>query len=189
MAFKLLCLLVLISFSSIYAQENECNLNNFRTSGLVPNQIPTVPEHPMKIEYNGVSVTCGNLLSTKETQNPPTIVEYKADKNKLYTLLMFDPDVPTPQNPTLADFRHWLVENIPGDDVKSGDVISSYHPTAPPSYSDAHRYAFAVYEQPDGKKLDDPYEPNNRTHFDHKKFIEDRNLHGPIAGNFFYCHG
>ncbi|KAF8782389.1 Protein D1-like protein [Argiope bruennichi] len=135
------------------------------------------------IEYDGVPVTCGNLLSRKVTHDPPTVVEYKADKSKLYTLIMFDPDVTTPQNPDVADFRHWLVENIPGDDVKSGDMISPYFPTNPAPYSDAHRYTFVVYEQPEGKKLNDnfPNKPNKRTHFDLNKFIEDRNLQDPDA--------
>ncbi|XP_055934686.1 protein D2-like [Argiope bruennichi] len=190
MAYKLIYFLVLISSSSIYAQKNECNLNNFRTSGIVPNKLSSVPAEAMKIEYDGVPVTCGNLLSRKVTHDPPTVVEYKADKSKLYTLIMFDPDVTTPQNPDVADFRHWLVENIPGDDVKSGDMISPYFPTNPAPYSDAHRYTFVVYEQPEGKKLNDnfPNKPNKRTHFDLNKFIEDRNLQGPIAGNFFYLH-
>ncbi len=37
-----------------------------------------------------------------------------------------DPDAPSPDAPKYRFFLHWLVTNIPGVDVKRGDVIEDY---------------------------------------------------------------
>ena len=37
-----------------------------------------------------------------------------------------DPDAPSPDNPKLRHFMHWIVANIPGVDVQRGDVIMDY---------------------------------------------------------------
>ncbi|GBM89913.1 OV-16 antigen [Araneus ventricosus] len=184
MAFELLYWLIFISFSSISALEVQCDLDKFRSSNIVPKIIPTTPQSPLLIEFNRKSVTCGNEMTRTETKNPPTVMDFPAEKQKLYTMIMFDPDALTPQNPNLANFRHWLVENIPGNKVNDGDLVSFYTPPAPPDYSDPHRYIFLIYEQPE--KLKDNFDGVKRTNFDVKKFVQDRGLKGPIAGNFFY---
>ncbi|XP_055932849.1 protein D2-like [Argiope bruennichi] len=92
--------------------------------------------------------------------------------------------MPTPQNPSLASYRHWLVENIPGDLVNFGDIVTWYEQPEPPMYSDPHRYIFLVYEQLTQQK--DNLDNNMRTNFNLGRFVKDRGLLGPIAGNFFY---
>lgn len=37
-----------------------------------------------------------------------------------------DPDYPSPKNRSLGEWQHWLVGNIPGNDVKKGEVLSEY---------------------------------------------------------------
>lgn len=39
-----------------------------------------------------------------------------------YTLLMVDPDAPSRKNHTMREFIHWMVVNIPGDNVTAGEV-------------------------------------------------------------------
>ncbi|GIX78459.1 OV-16 antigen, partial [Caerostris extrusa] len=140
------------------------------------------------IEYKDRPVTCGNQLDRKTTRDPPTVVDYEADETKYYTLIMFDPDVPYPQNRTLQSFRHWLVENIEGNLVNNGDMVTSYFRPTPPADSDSHRYTFLIYEQPDSMKLNDNFDNDKRTNFDVPKFVQERNLIGPVAGNFFFLH-
>jgi phosphatidylethanolamine-binding protein len=38
----------------------------------------------------------------------------------LHTLVAIDPDVPSRQNSRYSEFLHWLVVNIPGDDIERG---------------------------------------------------------------------
>jgi phosphatidylethanolamine-binding protein (PEBP) family uncharacterized protein len=41
-------------------------------------------------------------------------VSFQGDANKLFTLVMVDPDAPSPDHPTMAQWLHWIVANIPG---------------------------------------------------------------------------
>ena len=48
------------------------------------------------------------------------------------------------------NFLHWLVVNVNGTDVSSGDVIAEYEsPT--PEVNKPHRYLFTAYEQLSGE--------------------------------------
>jgi phosphatidylethanolamine-binding protein (PEBP) family uncharacterized protein len=38
-------------------------------------------------------------------------------------LTVADPDAPSRVNPTMREWHHWLVVNIPGNDVKKGEVF------------------------------------------------------------------
>jgi len=44
---------------------------------------------------------------------------------QLYTLIAIDPDVPTRQNSRYSEFLHWLVVNIPDDDIERGKLRPS----------------------------------------------------------------
>lgn len=54
--------------------------------------------------------------------------------------MLTDPDAPTPENPKKREWRHWLVMNIPGNDISSGETCVSYIGAAPPKGSNPHRY-------------------------------------------------
>jgi protein FLOWERING LOCUS T len=40
-----------------------------------------------------------------------------------YTLVMVDPDAPSPSNPTLRNILHWLVTDIPGSTSPSQGLL------------------------------------------------------------------
>lgn len=65
---------------------------------------------------------------------------------------MFDPDAPSSSNPVNAEWRHWLVVNIPGSKIDDGETKIQYAPPQPPKGSGRHRYIFAVYKQKDCKR-------------------------------------
>jgi phosphatidylethanolamine-binding protein (PEBP) family uncharacterized protein len=48
-------------------------------------------------------------------------LEYAAAPGKRYTLLMVDPDAPSPDNPAMREWLHWIVANIPGGLHTSAD--------------------------------------------------------------------
>lgn len=47
-------------------------------------------------------------------------------------LLNSDPDAPSRADPKFREWHHWLVGNIPGNDIKSGEVLSEYVGSGPP---------------------------------------------------------
>ena len=63
-------------------------------------------------------------------------------KNTCYSCKVFytDPDAPSRCNPKFAQWRHWLVVNIPGTDVTQGETITAYVGAAPPKGTGLHRY-------------------------------------------------
>jgi len=113
-------------------------------------------------------------------------VQWDADSNSFYTLANVDPDAPSRSNPKFREWRHWLVVNIPGSDVKKGEVISSYAGAGPPKDTGLHRYVFLLYKQPGripAEKLND--EGMARASFSIKSWAEAHNLKNPIAANFY----
>ncbi len=54
-------------------------------------------------------------------KNQPS-VKWEADPNSFYTLLMTDPDAPSRAQPEFREWHHWLVVNIPGNNISEGDV-------------------------------------------------------------------
>lgn len=74
------------------------------------------------------------------------------EKPKLYTVALIDPDAPRPDQPTSRSWLHWLVVNIPGDDVDAGKTLRSYVGAFPPAQTPPHRYFFLLMEQRAGEQ-------------------------------------
>ena len=86
-------------------------------------------------------------------------------------------------------WHHWLVGNIPGQDVSKGETLSAYVGSGPPQGTGLHRYVFLVYKQNGKITFDEPRLPNtsgeNRGGFSISKFAKKYNLGNPVAGNFY----
>ena len=61
----------------------------------------------------------GNILTPTLVQHQPE-VSWEADKGSFYTLIMTDPDAPSRKDPKFREWHHWLVVNIPGNNVLEG---------------------------------------------------------------------
>ncbi|XP_074114970.1 protein D2 isoform X2 [Cotesia typhae] len=156
---------------------------------VLPDVIKTLPPSVLQVTYaNNVKVDLGNDLTPTQVKDPPT-VHWDADSGSFYTLCMTDPDAPSRKQPTYREWHHWLVGNIPGNDVSKGEVLSAYIGSGPPQGTDLHRYVFLVYKQLQKLTFDEPRLTNrsgdNRAKFSISKFAEKYNLGAPIAGNFF----
>ena len=76
-----------------------------------------------------------------QTAQQPISLSFSGDPNRLYLLLMYDIDAP--QGP----YVHWEVDNIPGGDIGSGDVVFPYQPPNLPPQSGVHRFVIDLFEQ------------------------------------------
>lgn len=106
-------------------------------------------------------------------------VKWNGVPDSFYTLCMTDPDAPSRQNPKFREWHHWLVGNIPGTDVNSGETLSAYVGSGPPKGTGdthvlfmmsftvffsfnlgLHRYVFLIYKQPGKIDFKEPRLPN-----------------------------
>uniref|UniRef100_A0A0E0JIP6 Uncharacterized protein n=1 Tax=Oryza punctata TaxID=4537 RepID=A0A0E0JIP6_ORYPU len=65
---------------------------------------PFRPTMPLRITYNDRLLLAGAEL--KHVSG--------TDLTVFYTLVLVDPDVPSPSNPSLREYLHWMVIDIPG---------------------------------------------------------------------------
>ncbi|OWR47804.1 protein D2-like isoform X2 [Danaus plexippus] len=161
----------------------------FEANAVVPDVVPKAPEAEVTVKYNsGVEVNFGNELTPTQVKDVPA-VKWNAVPDSYYTLAMTDPDAPSRAEPQFREWHHWLVGNILGGNISSGEVLSAYVGSGPPPDTGLHRYVFLVYKQPGKLSFDEPRLPNTsgdkRGGFSIAKFAKKYNLGEPVAGNFY----
>lgn len=102
----------------------------------------------------------GNELTPRQVKDIPVAVEWAADADSFYTLIMTDPDAPSRKEPTHREWNHWLVVNIPGNNVAAGETLSEYVGAGPPPKSGLHRYVFVVFKQDGKHEFGEPIKSN-----------------------------
>uniref|UniRef100_A0A3P9JTG1 Phosphatidylethanolamine binding protein 4 n=1 Tax=Oryzias latipes TaxID=8090 RepID=A0A3P9JTG1_ORYLA len=120
------------------------------------------------------------------TWKAPYIYFPRAKKGKVYVLVMVDPDAPSRTKPTSTHWRHWLVANIEGRELKKGKIkgkiLTEYQPPTPPQKSGFHRYQFMLFEQLPQTPVSLPdEEKSSRGKWDFPAFITRFNLGEPVA--------
>lgn len=162
----------------------------FQKHCIVPDVLTTAPTESLEIIYHGdVKVDVGKELTPTQVQNEP-IVKWVGKEGNYYTLAMVDPDAPSREKPTFREWHHWLVGNIVGSNLNTGETLSEYIGAGPPKGTGLHRYVFLIYKQPQKLNFSKiPRLPNNsgekRGKFSISKFAQDYQLGVPLAGNFF----
>ncbi|KAK6051399.1 phosphatidylethanolamine-binding protein [Cooperia oncophora] len=172
------------SFASMAAEA-------FKKHEVVPDVIGTAPTKIVKAHYDsGVEVNLGNVLTPTQVKNPPKLT-WDTEQGALYTVIMTDPDAPSRKEPTYREWHHWLVVNVPENDVNKGDALAEYIGSGPPKGTGLHRYVFLVYKQPSGRISDSDHghltnrSGDGRGGFKTEKFVAKHKLGTPIAGNFY----
>jgi phosphatidylethanolamine-binding protein (PEBP) family uncharacterized protein len=158
--------------------------------GVVPDVIDSLPKHVIEIKYpSNAEVKLGNELTPTQVKDIPTVIKWPTEPNALYTLCMTDPDAPSRLTPKYREWHHWLVVNIPENNVAKGDVLSEYVGSGPPKGTGLHRYVLLVYKQPNRLTPDERKLTNrsgdHRGQFKIRNFAKKYGLREPIAGNFF----
>ncbi|KAI1729488.1 phosphatidylethanolamine-binding protein domain-containing protein [Ditylenchus destructor] len=162
----------------------------FKKYEVVPDVIPNAPDKEVKVKFDSdVEATLGNTLTPTMVQNQPK-VNWEAQDGKLYTLIKTDPDAPSRIDPKFREWHHWLVINIPGNNVNQGETLAEYVGAGPPQDTGLHRYVYLVYEQPG--EISDPEHGHLTNRSGDKRggwkaaaFAKKHNLGDPVAGNLF----
>ncbi|XP_043842397.1 phosphatidylethanolamine-binding protein 4 isoform X2 [Dromiciops gliroides] len=134
---------------------------------------------------------CNNFRQKIGSWGKPSIKYSQAQKNKKYVLMMVDPDAPSRNYPQNRYWRHWLLINISGNGLKTGNIngheLTSYQPPGPPPKTGFHRYQFLLFEQPEkGKPITlSSKEKAKRGSWSISDFIKHFHLGSPVAASQF----
>jgi phosphatidylethanolamine-binding protein (PEBP) family uncharacterized protein len=171
------------------SEQDVDNMEAFKNDGVVPDVADEVPPAQLQLKYGSIEVKPGMILTPTQVKDPPT-VEWDADPNAFYTLIMNDPDAPSRKNPKAGEWHHWMVGNIPGADLSNGEVLSAYIGSGPPPNTGLHRYVFLLYKQASKQDFEGLPRLSNtsgerRNNQKARQTAKDFQLGKPIAGNFF----
>ena len=148
-------------------------LDSLKQANLLPSKaIPEnfTPTFELTVPFQGsqAPISNGTLVRVSEVSQAPSISisatpsapPNNPEKPTRLTLLLIDPDAPTPDDPKFAYWRHWVVTGIPapsGPDtslVEAGRTLTAYLAPGPKDESGPHRYLFLVFAEPEGLGLE-----------------------------------
>lgn len=134
------------------------------------------------IRYNIVDISPGQKMSQLDVANQPIVYWNSRIGQGPYTLIMVDPDSPDPANPVYREWVHWMLVNIPGNNINQAQEVIPYQSPTPPRST--HRYIFYLYDQQN--KLIPPYIAYPRQSFNRALFLWQYGLlQTPIASNYY----
>nr|DBA27858.1 TPA: hypothetical protein GDO54_008307 [Pyxicephalus adspersus] len=154
-----------------------------------------VPRTALRVLYNtgndtAMPVHYGNVVAPSEAAVAPEVT-FDAQEGTLWTLLLTNPDGHL--RDTGSEYVHWLVGNIPGNQVLFGDEICHYFPPFPANGTGYHRHVFILFKQEERIDYTEEMRPNPchslkmrtfRTLDFYRKY-EDKITPGGLA--FFQC--
>ncbi|KAK9192574.1 hypothetical protein WN944_003267 [Citrus x changshan-huyou] len=114
---------------------------------------------PLMVTYSGKDVKNGCELKPSAVINQPRVEIGGDDLRTFYTLVMVDPDAPSPSDPGLREYLHWPTVGI-------------------------HRFVFVLFRQHVKQNV---CAPGWRQNFSCKDFAELYNLGSPVAAVYFNC--
>jgi len=87
----------------------------------------------------------GNVIKPKEATTEPYVHYQCSEEDSLWTLLLTNPDGHF--SDSSSEYLHWMVTNIKGNDLSTGQVIAPYLQPFPPFGTGYHRYVFILFKQ------------------------------------------
>ncbi|XP_074563490.1 protein FLOWERING LOCUS T-like [Curcuma longa] len=145
---------------------------------------PFVRSGSLRVLYNGKELTSGSELKPSVVANQPR-VEIKGHDSRAYyyTLVMVDPDSPSPSNPTKREYLHWLVTDVlETPRATYGNEIVAYE--SPRPIAGIHRFVLVLFRQSIRQTID---APGWRQNFNTRDFAAVYNLGDPVTAVFFNC--
>ncbi|KAL7109966.1 hypothetical protein ACP275_06G207800 [Erythranthe tilingii] len=137
----------------------------------------------LRVVYNNREVNNGGDFRPSYIVNQPRVDIGGDDFRTFYTLVMVDPDAPSPSDPNLREYLHWMVTDIPGSTgTNFGQEIVCYE--SPRPSMGIHRMIFILFRQLGRETV---YAPEWRQNFNTRDFAETYNLGSPVAAVYFNC--
>ncbi|KAL9234853.1 hypothetical protein vseg_009674 [Gypsophila vaccaria] len=137
----------------------------------------------LRVNYNGRDVNNGSEFRPSQVVTQPRVQIGGEDLRSFYTLVMIDPDAPSPSNPTIKEYLHWLVIDIPGTTGATfGNEVVSYE--SPRPTAGIHRFIFVLFRQLGRQTV---YAPGWRQNFNTRDFAELYNLGLPVSAVYYNC--
>ncbi|XP_078432002.1 PEBP (phosphatidylethanolamine-binding protein) family protein isoform X2 [Wolffia australiana] len=136
-----------------------------------------MPTVAMSVNYGSKHVNNGCDVKPSIAAEPPT-VNISGHTHDLYTLVMTDPDAPSPSDPTM---REIVVDMPGGTDPLQGRELLEYMGPKPPV--GIHRYVFALFRQKGPFPPVPP--PVPRSNFCTRDFAAHFDLGLPVATVYF----
>nr|AKJ54481.1 flowering locus T [Allium sativum]BDG58482.1 flowering locus T-like protein 2 [Allium sativum] len=137
----------------------------------------------LRAVYSCREVANGREFRPSQVALQPRIEIGGGDLRNSYALVMVDPDAPSPSNPHLREYLHWLVTDIPGSTSASFGQERICYESPRPSLG-IHRFAFILFQQLGRETV---CSPNYRQNFSSRVFAEVYNLGSPVAALYFNC--
>ncbi|XP_042509881.1 protein MOTHER of FT and TFL1-like isoform X1 [Macadamia integrifolia] len=171
-----------------------------------------VPSVSMAVYYGPKHIANGCEIKPSMTINPPRIL-ISGPCHELFTLVMTDPDAPSPSDPTMRELVHWIVVNIPGGTNPTHGFLAQLHDswyissctkledTCHDKYDDTcgtslcfhvdqfyatrgiHRFIFVLYKQK--SEVNEVEQPEPRSNFSTRAFANNLDLGVPVATVYF----
>ncbi|KAL8517884.1 hypothetical protein ACS0TY_009266 [Phlomoides rotata] len=143
----------------------------------------------LRVVYGNREVANGCELRPSQIATQPRVEVGGDDLRTFYTLVMVDPDAPSPSDPNLREYLHWLVTDIPATtgatfekSIDVGQEIVCYENPRPSM--GIHRFVFTLFRQLGRQTV---YAPGWRQNFNSRDFAELYNLGSPVAAVYFNC--
>ncbi|XP_059639544.1 protein MOTHER of FT and TFL1-like [Cornus florida] len=135
----------------------------------------------MSVHFGSKHVNNGCNIKPSMAVNPPRIT-ISGRIDQLFTLVMTDPDAPSPSEPSMREWVHWIVTDIPGcTSPTQGKEILPYMAPCPPV--GIHRFVLVLFRQKSRIGLIE--QPASRANFNTRAFAHQLDLGLPVATVYF----
>ncbi|XP_075484926.1 protein VERNALIZATION 3-like [Primulina tabacum] len=137
----------------------------------------------LRVTHGNREVNNGSEFRPSQLLHQPRVEVGGEDLRIFYTLVMVDPDAPSPSDPNLREYLHWLVTDIPETtEATFGNEIVCYE--SPRPSMGIHRFVFVLFRQLGRQTV---YAPGWRQNFNTREFAELYNLGSPVAAVYYNC--
>ncbi|XP_072154868.1 OV-16 antigen-like isoform X2 [Bemisia tabaci] len=146
---KIIFIVVSLEIISVFVESSE--LDNYvsellKKTKIIPDVLDVAPKYALDVRYGTQAIKFGTLLPPTFVHEAPSFVDWKHGPKTYFTLIMTDPDSPATSNPYNREWQHWVVGNIPTNNVGAGKVLTPYLGAIHPKEDDRRTYSGQTFQ-------------------------------------------